>query len=113
MTDKKKEPENQPLPEGEKPSPPTADELKREAVRALEKANKDYPNATMGQQIKLALCRFILDEAGVVEQSERQAALDSFMSTPAWFGASANAMTESGVIEPRKRGEKIVGGFSA
>lgn len=106
----KEEPKNQPLPEAAKPS---ADELKREAIRALAKANADYPNATMGQQIKLALCRYILDEAGVTVQAERQAALDSFMATPAWFGASANAMTESGVIEPRKRGEKIVGGFSA
>lgn len=106
----KEEPKNQPLPE---PAKPSADELKREAIRALAKANADYPNVTMGQQIKLAICRFILDEAGVTAQAERQAALDSFMATPAWFGASANAMTESGVIAPRKRGEKVVGGFSA
>lgn len=104
------------MPENKKPeaeAKPTADEMKREAIRALAKANADYPNATMGQQIKVALCRFILDEAGVTEPSNRKDAMDAFMATPAWFGASANAMTESEVIAPRKRGEKVVGGFDA
>ena len=89
-----------------------ADAMKREAKRALAKANVDYGNAPLGQQIKVAICRFILDEAGVSEQEERQAAMNAFMATPSWFGASANAMTESGVIEPRKRGEKL-GEFNA
>ena len=91
----------------------TNEESKALAIASLKKANADYPNATMGQQIKVGICRFILDEAGVTDKVERQAALDAFMASPAWFGASANAMTESGVVEPRKRGEKVVGGFDA
>lgn len=86
---------------------------KEQAIAALKTANSDYPNATMGQQIKCALCRFILDEAGVDDKEARQDAMNAFMATPSWFGASANAMTESGVVEPTKRGEKTVGGFSA
>lgn len=100
-------------PESGEAQAPTADEIKREAIRALTKANKDYPNATMGQQIKVAICRFILDEAGVSAPEERKAAMDAFMASPSWFGASANAMTESGVVAPTKRGEKVVGGFDA
>lgn len=89
------------------------EQAKKAAIAALAKANGEYANATMGQQIKVAICRFILDEAGVSEKEARQEALNAFMATPSWFGASANAMTESGVIEPRKRGDKTVGGFNA
>ena len=89
------------------------EKAKAAAIAALTKSNSDYANATMGQQIKVAICRFILDEARVSEKKARQEALNAFMATPSWFGASANAMTESGVIEPRKRGEKTVGGFDA
>lgn len=92
---------------------PSAEAMKREAIRALKKANEDYGNAPLGQQIKVALCRFILDEAGVSEKELRQAAMNAFMATPSWFGASANAMTESEVVPARKRGDKIVGGFNA
>lgn len=97
----------------DKNAKPSAEEMEKEAVRALKKANEDYGNVALGQQIKVAICRFILDECGCTAQEERQAAMNAFMATPSWFGASANAMTESGVIEPRKRGAKTVGGFNA
>ncbi len=83
------------------------------ATEALKWANEKYPKASQGQQIKVGILKFILDEAGVSEDDLRKGAVDAFMATPSWFGASANAMTESGVIEARKRGEKTVGGFEA
>lgn len=85
--------------------------MKKEAIAALKWANEKYPNVSLGQQIKVGIAKFILDEAGVTGP-ERQDALNAFMNTPSWFGASANAMTESGVVEPRKRGEKVVGEFT-
>ncbi len=86
---------------------------KERAVAALKKANADYANAAFGAQIKVAICRYILDAAGVDDKEARQEAMNNFMATPSWFGASANAMTESGVVEAKKRGEKVVGGFAA
>lgn len=101
------------IPPAERERATMSEQMKTAAVAALSKANADYPSVPLGQQIKVAIARFILDEAGVKEPEARQDALDAFMETPSWFGASANAMTESGVIEPRKRGEKTVGGFKA
>lgn len=85
---------------------------KEQATSSLKWAHEKYPTASMGTKIKLGILKFILDEAGATGD-ERQNAVDRFMECPSWFGASANAMTESGVIEAKKRGEKVVGGFEA
>lgn len=78
--------------------------LKASAKKACQKAMEAYPNLSQAQQIKLAVACFILDEAGC-SGDERKDAVNAFMATPNYFGASANTLTDGfGLIEKNSRG---------
>jgi hypothetical protein len=77
----------------------TKDQAAGAAQKALNWAHETYPQVSQGKRIKVALLRFILDEAGVKRGSdERKAACAAFMATPTWFGASANSLTTTGIV---------------
>jgi len=79
-------------------------EGKEHALEYLVTARAEHSEMSQAFQIRLALLRYILDEADVQEQPKRQAALRAFMNTPTWFGASANAMQNcDGYVKHAKR----------
>ena len=84
---------------------------KEEAVACLKKANGNYGQHSFAIQIKAAVFDFITNEVGVTDKDILKDAFVRFMETPSWFGASANAMTDSGVIEAQARKQRVVPEF--
>jgi hypothetical protein len=85
-------------------------EQKDKAIASLKWANEAYPAVSMVKKIKLGILHFIFNEAGV-KGEDRKNATKAFMATPGWFGGSANAMTDSGVMEKQKGSEVKVDEF--
>ena len=85
-------------------------ERKAEALKYLKTARDQFPDWSQASQIKLAVARYILDEAGV-KGPERQDAATAYMETPSWFGASANALQE--LPDYVKKLDKTVKEFTA
>ena len=84
---------------------------KDQAIAALKKANANYGESSYAIQTKAGLLYFLFDEMGIKDVKTMKEAFARFMETPSWFGASANCMTDSGVIEKVAKKDRVVPEF--
>jgi len=84
---------------------------KEQAIKALEKANANYSDSSYAIQTKAAILYFLFDELGIKDIETMKECFARFMECPSWFGASANCMTDSGVIEKVAKKDRVVPEF--
>lgn len=91
----------------------TAEQGKAAAVKHLAQAQKELATSSKALRIRVAICRFFLEEMGITAQAERDELMQAWLATPVCFGASANTLVELEVIPETHRGARVVPGIKA